>query len=397
MQSAAILWHVTLLVPEDKRPLALGLVGLVRVVPIVLFSLLSGVAADVYNRRRLMLVTQSLMAMLAAGLAFITWRGLDVVWPVYLLAAASSAAGAFDLPARQALTPNLVPREHLANALTLNTIMGQVASVLGPALGGIVIGQLGVGWAYAVNAVSFLAVIAALLMMKDIRDRRGETRKTEFSVHAVMEGLRFVFGAPIIRSTLLLDFFATLFASATALLPLYASDILAVGPSGYDWLCAAPATGAVVTSAIMIATIDRIEARGKVLVVAVTLYGMATVAFGLSQSFWLSFCCLALSGAADTVSMVLRNLIRQLEAPDRLRGRMVGVSMVFFNGGPQLGELEAGLVAQWFGVVTSVVSGGVACIGSTIWIAATTPALRRYRREEVGLPVDASNAKVGPS
>ena len=397
MQSAAILWHVTLLVPEDKRPLALGLVGLVRVVPIVLFSLLSGVAADVYNRRRLMLVTQSLMAMLAAGLAFITWRGLDVVWPVYLLAAASSAAGAFDLPARQALTPNLVPREHLANALTLNTIMGQVASVLGPALGGIVIGQLGVGWAYAVNAVSFLAVIAALLMMKDIRDRRGETRKTEFSVHAVMEGLRFVFGAPIIRSTLLLDFFATLFASATALLPLYASDILGVGASGYGWLCAAPATGAVVTSAIMIATIDRIEARGKVLVVAVTLYGMATVAFGLSQSFWLSFCCLALSGAADTVSMVLRNLIRQLEAPDRLRGRMVGVSMVFFNGGPQLGELEAGLVAQWFGVVTSVVSGGVACIGSTIWIAATTPALRRYRREEVGLPVDASNAKVGPS
>ena len=384
MQSAAILWHVSLLVPDDKRALALGMVGLVRVVPIVLFSLLSGVAADVYNRRRLMLVTQSLMAMLAAGLAVITWRGLETVWPVYLLAAASSAAGAFDLPARQALTPNLVPREHLPNALALNTIMFQVAAVIGPALGGLVIGQLGVAWAYAFNAVSFLAVIAALLQMKDLRDRRGEARQAEFNLQAVMEGLRFVFRAPIIRSTMLLDFFATFFSSATALLPLYAEDILGVGASGYGWLLAAPATGAIVTSAIMIRMVDRIERRGKVLMVAVAAYGVATVAFGLSTSFWLSFFCLALTGAADTVSMVLRHLIRQLEAPDRLRGRMVGVSMVFFNGGPQLGELEAGLVAQWLGPVFAVVSGGVACVATTGWIAAKTPALRAYRKEEAG-------------
>jgi MFS family permease len=397
MQSAAILWHVSLLVPEDKRALALGMVGLVRVVPIVLFSLLSGVAADVYNRRRLMLVTQTMMGMLAAGLAFITWRGLAVVWPVYLLAAASSAAGAFDLPARQALTPNLVPREHLANALTLNTIMFQVAAVIGPALGGIVIGQLGVAWAYALNSISFLAVIGALLVMKDLRDRRAEARRPAFGLSAAMEGLRFVFRTPIIRSTMLLDFFATFFSSATALLPLYAEDILGVGAKGYGWLCAAPAAGALVTSAIMVKAIDKIEARGKVLLAAVAGYGLATVAFGLSHSFWLSFFCLALTGATDTVSMVLRHLIRQLEAPDRLRGRMVGVSMVFFNGGPQLGELEAGLVAQWFGAVVSVVTGGVACVASTLWIGARTPSLRKYRREEVGLPIDAPSAKVGPS
>jgi MFS family permease len=165
MQSAAILWHVSLLVPDNRRALALGMVGLVRVVPVVGFSLLSGVAADVYDRRKLMLFTQTLMAAFAAALAILTWRGLDAVWPIYALAAAGAAAGAFDMPARQALTPNLVPREHLANALTLNTIMFQVAAVAGPAAGGLIIARLGVAWTYAFNAVSFLVVIAALGMM----------------------------------------------------------------------------------------------------------------------------------------------------------------------------------------------------------------------------------------
>jgi len=352
---------------------------------------LSGVAADVYDRRKLMLVTQTMATALAAALAILTWRGLHAVWPVYAIAAASSAVGAFDLPARQSLIPNLVPREHLANALTLNTIMFQVAAVAGPALGGIVIGQLGVGWAYGFNAVSFLVVIAALLMMKDVRDARSEsrgaaegTRKTEFNLHAAMEGLRFVFRAPLIRSTMLLDFFATFFSSATALLPIYAQDILGVGAGGYGWLYAAPAAGAILTSAVMVKAVDHIDRRGHVLVVAVLGYGLATVAFGLSTSFWLSFGCLALTGATDTVSMVFRNLIRQLETPDYLRGRMTGVNMIFFLGGPQLGELEAGLVAQWLGAVVSVVTGGVGCIAATIWIAATTPALRAYRREAGG-------------
>ena len=384
MQSAAILWHVSLLVPDDRRALALGMVGLVRVVPIVVFSLMAGVAADVYNRRKLMLFTQSLMAIFAGALAVLTWRGLDAVWPIYAISAASSAAGAFDLPARQALTPNLVPREHLPNALTLNTIMFQLAAVAGPAAGGIVIGQLGLAWAYALNAVSFLVVIAALLLMREAEFStevaEPGTRKAQFTLHAAMEGLRFVFRAPLIRSTMLLDFFATFFSSATALLPLYAQDILGVGASGYGWLYAAPAAGAIGTSAIMVKAVEHIRRRGRVLIVAVVGYGLATVAFGLSRSFWLSFACLAATGATDTVSMVIRNLVRQLETPDHLRGRMIGVNMVFFNGGPQLGELEAGLVANWFGAVASVVTGGVACIIATTWIAAATPMLRRYRR-----------------
>jgi MFS family permease len=179
---------------------------------------------------------------------------------------------------------------------------------------------------------------------------------------------------------MLLDFFATFFSSATALLPLYAQDILGVGAHGYGWLYAAPAVGAMITSGVMVRAVEWIERRGDWLIAAVVAYGLATVAFGMSRHFWLSFFCLAMTGAADTVSMVFRNLIRQLETPDHLRGRMVGVNMVFFMGGPQLGELEAGLLAQWLGAVVSVVSGGVACVAATIWIAARTPALRHYRR-----------------
>jgi MFS family permease len=384
MQTAAILWHVSLLVPDERRALALGMVGLVRVVPVVVFSLLSGVAADALDRRRLMLFTQSIMTVLAAVLTILTFNGLTSVWPIYLLAACSSAAGAFDLPARQALLPNLVPREHLANAISLNTIMAQTASVAGPALGGLVIAEAGIAWAYAANALSFVFVIGALLMMRmeeaviDPNDPR--TDRSNFTLAAALEGLRFVFRAPLIRSTMLLDFFATFFSSATALLPIFAQDVLHVGARGYGWLYAAPAVGALVASAVMVRAVDWIEQRGKVLLVSIAVYGAATLAFGLSPAFWLTFGCLAMTGAADTVSMVFRNLIRQLETPDRLRGRMVGVNMVFFMGGPQLGELEAGLVANWAGPVISVVTGGIGCLIATAWVAASTPALRAYRR-----------------
>ena len=395
MQAAAVLWHVSLLVPDDRRALALGMVGLVRIGPILVFSLVSGVAADAFNRRSLMMITQSLMAIVAAVLAVLTLRGLTVVWPIYALAACSSAAGAFDLPARQSLLPTLVPRDVLPNAISLNTIAIQTASVAGPALGGLVIATKGVGWVYAINAASFAFVLGALLMMKGTggahlepqpgaRILQGE--RSSFTVKAALEGLRFVFRAPLIRSTMLLDFFATFFSSATALLPIFAQDVLHVGARGYGWLYAAPAVGAVLASAVMIRAVDWIERRGTVLIGAVMVYGAATVAFGVSTIFWLTFGCLAATGAADTVSMVFRNLIRQLETPDYLRGRMTGVNMIFFMGGPQLGELEAGLVANWLGPVLSVVTGGIGCLIATGWVAATTPRLRAYRARRSLIP-----------
>jgi MFS family permease len=379
MQTAAILWHVSLLAAPERKGIALGLVGAVQVVPIIAFSMLSGVVADALNRRKVMLATQTVMALFAAALAALTFAGLRTVWPIYLLAALSSAAACFDGPARQALIPNLVPREHLASAIGLNTLMFQFASVAGPTLAGLVIAGPGIAWVYAVNAVSFLLVIAALLVMR-ARPHAAGAPAAQVTWAAAREGLGFVFAQPIVRSTMLLDFVATFFASATALLPIFAQDILHVGARGYGWLYAAPSVGAALAGLVMAYAIDRIERRGATLLWAIAAYGAATVIFGLSRSFWLTLVCLAAVGAADTVSTVIRNIVRQLETPDELRGRMTGVNMMFFMGGPQLGELEAGLAAQLFGAVTSVVSGGIGCLLATGVVARREERLRQYRR-----------------
>jgi MFS family permease len=383
MQQAALLWHVSLLMPDHKG-LALGLVGLVRVVPIIAFSLVAGAAADVFDRRKLMFVTQIGGATTAAVLAVLAFAGLQTAWPIYLLAAIGASIGAFDPPARHALVPMLVPREHLPNAISLNTVVVQAASVAGPALGGVIIAIGHVGWAYAINAVSFLVVVVSLLMMKDVpaTDRTHAASRDRITAAAIADGIRFVFSQPVIRSTMLLDFFATFFSSASALLPIFAQDILAVGPKGYGWLYAAPAIGAVVASAAMVPITPKIDRRGATLIWAVTIYGLATVVFGFSRSFWLTMACLAASGAADAVSMIIRNLVRQLETPDAMRGRMVGINMIFFMGGPQLGELEAGLVANWFGAPLSVITGGIGCLMATGAITAATPEMRGYRREK---------------
>jgi MFS family permease len=397
MQNAGLLWHVSLLVPPERKGLALGMVGLVRVFPIVIFSMISGVVADAWDRRKLMLFTQIAATLVASVLAILSFRGLTQVWPLYALAAIGSAVGAFDLPARGALVPTLVPREHLPNAISLNTIMFQTASVVGPSLGGLMIASSGVGWVYVANAISFGFVIVALLMMRDVpaHPKSDTGSRDDVSWHSAMEGLRFVFRSPLIRSTMLLDFFATFFSSATALLPIFAQDVLRVGAKGYGWLYAAPAVGAMATSAALVPLVDRIERRGPTLLWAVAGYGLATVVFGVSRSFWLTFLCLMLTGATDTESMVIRNIVRQLETPDRLRGRMMGVNMVFFMGGPQLGELEAGALANWLGAPISVISGGLGCLIATGWVAGTTPALRHYRRHQAAENTEATVSHRG--
>ena len=301
MQTAAILWHVSLLVPADRRAIALGIVGLVRIIPIVIFSIAGGAVADAWDRRRVMLYAQTAMGVTAVALAVLTFRGLDHAWPIYALAAIGSAAGAFDNPARAALIPTLVPRKHLSNAISLNAIMFQIASVAGPAAGGIVIATLGVGWVYGLNALTFVCVLGALLMMRAVPSR--DTREpSDVSLRAVRDGLGFVFSSPIIRSTMLLDFFATFFASATALLPIFAQDVLHVGARGYGWLYAAPSVGAMLTSVVMVRWVERIERRGIVLLWSVVAYGAATIVFGLSGWFWSTFICLAIAGGADMVS-----------------------------------------------------------------------------------------------
>ena len=380
MRQAAILWHVSLLVPEGQKAIALGGVGLVRAVPIVLCSLIAGVVADAFDRRRLLLVTNSVMFLISSALALITLTGVHNVGTVYALAALSAAAGVFDNPARNSFFPALVPREHLANAIGLNSILFQAASVMGPVFAGALIARASVGWVYVADASSFVVLIGSLLALRDV-PKRPAAGRSALTLSAAWEGVRFVFGKPLIRSSMLLDFFATFFASATALLPIFAQDVLHVGADGYGLLVSASAAGAVLTSLLMVRMIDLIQRRGQVLIAAAVAYGVFTVAFGLSQLFWLSFLCLFLSGAADMVSTVLRNVIRQLATPDEMRGRMTSVNMVFFMGGPQLGELEAGVVAQAFGPVGAVASGGIGCVLAVLFIAWRTPALVNYRQE----------------
>lgn len=382
MQNAAILWHVYVL---TGSPFALGLVGLVRVLPIVGFSLISGVVADIYDRRKLMLISQMGMAVCAALLGLVAFTGSRNVWEIYVLAGLSSTFSAFDLPARQSLIPSLVPADAVANAFSLHATLFQAGSIAGPALSGIVIANFGIAWTYWLNGLSFLAVIFALLQISYRREATVE-KQPVISKEAIAEGLHFVRKTPIILSSMLLDFFATFFSSATALLPIYAKDILHVGPQGYGWLYAAAAMGAVFTGAFM-SLIPSIGNQGKYLLISVLIYGLATVAFGISKTFWIAFVALALTGVADTVSMIIRNTIRQLNTPDSLRGRMVSINMIFFMGGPQLGEFEAGLVAAWKGAPFSVVTGGIGSILSVIFVAWKWPMLWNYHKFEESRPV----------
>ena len=358
MQFVAINWHVYLL---TKSPLALGGVGLVRILPIIFCSLVGGVVADAVDRKRLMLATQGSMLVCAAILTVITATGLQSIWPIYALTAIASAALAFDNPARQAMLPTLVPAEDFPNAVSLGIVVFNSAMIVGPALAGVLLSIRGPALIYGINAASFVAVIVALLLLHASgRPRIGE-QAPQISLGALREGLRFVWRTPIIVQTMTLDFIATFFASATALLPIFAAEILSVGARGLGFLAAAPGAGSIITGLLM-ARLGVNRKQGKIVLGSVLIYGAATVAFGLSRWFWLSLLMLAVTGAADTVSTVLRQTIRQLVTPDHLRGRMTSVNMIFFMGGPQLGEMEAGVVAHLIGATLSVVTGGVGCL-----------------------------------
>ena len=363
MQFVAINWHVYLL---TKSAFALGLVGLFRGVPIIVCSLAGGVVADAFDRKRTMVVTQTVMLLTAALLTAETLAGLKSVWPIYLLSAMSAAAQAFDTPARQALMPTLVPEEDFPNAVSLGIIVFNIAIILGPAIAGFILAETGPAIIYGFNALSFLAVIGAVIAMRTSGKpdlQRG--RREALSFGALKEGLRFVWQTPIIVQTMTLDFAATFFASATLLLPIFAQERLHVGARGYGFLAAAPAIGSVLTALVM-ARIGNFQKQGRLVVASVAVFGVATAGFGVSTVYWLSLLMLAITGAADTVSTVLRQTIRQLVTPNQLRGRMTSINMMFFMGGPQLGELEAGSLAALIGAPLSVVVGG---LGSLICAA----------------------------
>lgn len=372
MQNVAIAWEIY---ERTGRPEMLGLVGLARVIPIAIFSLVGGVVADSYNRRRIMMITQSVSMLTAVALGALSALDLSSAVAILSLTAVTAASGAFDNPARQSLIPNLVDPEHLTNAVSLNTMMFHTAMIAGPALAGILIAAVDVSIVYWINAATFLAVIAALSAMR-IQERPSLGR-SQVTRGAFLEGFRFVRSNRTIWATMLLDFFATFFASATALIPVFAKEVLAVGAGGMGVLYSAEAAGSLVAG-VMMSMVGDPKRKGTLLLGSVTLYGIATALYGMSTSYALSLGLLALVGAGDSVSTVLRSTIRQKATPDYIRGRMTSVNMLFFMGGPQLGNLEAGLVAGLIGAPLAVVTGGVATVVVVAVMAAMYPQLRRF-------------------
>jgi MFS family permease len=377
MQIWALFWHVRTL---TDQPIALGGIGLARILPVIIFSLIGGAIADTYNRRNVLFVTQSVAALLALTLGLLTQFEHVTIWHIYGITALNAVAIAFDGPSRQALIPNLVPAKDLPNAFSLTSIAFQAGAVIGPALSGIIIAYAGQESVYYFNAASFLAVLVALIFIGDV-PQKISSHVNGVSMQSIREGIQFIVGRPIILSTMLLDFVATFFASANTLMPIIAVDVLKVGVVQYGWLSAAQSVGAVL-AALVISQVRELRRQGPLFLGSVVVFGAATILFGLSSHFVLAWCALAIIGAADSVSTIIRNTIRQLQTPDHIRGRMTSVNQIFFQGGPQLGEIEAGAVAQLFGAPFAIVSGGVGCLVGLFLIVKKWPQLTSYNGDE---------------
>lgn len=377
LQFAAIHWHIRDLTGEPD-PLALGGIGLARILPVIIFSIIGGMVADNFNRRNILFITQTVLALQALVLAYLTFSGLITIRYIYILTAVQASAMAFDLPARQSLVPNLVPRDVLPSAFSLNTIAFNVGAIGGPLLLGLV-PEGALGYAYIINSISFLAVLLALFLMGDVPQDLNKSGGINFS--AMWDGVRFIFKRPLISSTMLMDFIATFFASANTMLPIVARDILNVGKTGFVWLTSAQAIGSV-GAGLVVSQLPKLRKQGQLFFGSVFVFGLATILFGFSTSFALAMFALFLIGAADALSTVIRNTIRQMQTPDHIRGRMTSVNQIFFMGGPQLGEVEAGLVAVAFGVPFAIISGGVGCILGLGFVAWKWPQLMAYNGDE---------------
>jgi MFS family permease len=379
MQLWALYWHLRTL---SDQPMVISGIGLVRFLPVILLSLVAGVTADRYDRRKIAILTQIALGIVALVIGMNTSFGKVTIWMLFGLMAIQSVAVAFDTPARQALIPSLVPREDLANAYSLNSIASKVGGILGPALSGMVIAYLGLQWAYWLNAVSYLAVIVALIAMGDIQTAAGKkTLELKETFLAIREGIEFIKNSPIIFSVMILDFFGTFFSSANTLLPFVAMDILHVGPIQYGWLSASQSIGTLMVG-LYLSQKTNLRRQGMLISVAVAGFGLATILFGVSASFWITMLALILIGAFDGLSSIIRNTVRQIQTPDEMRGRMMSITQIFFKGGPQLGEMESGLLAQILGVPFAIISGGIGCVVAAGAVIKKYPQLWIYNGDE---------------
>lgn len=378
MQVVAVAWQVYEI---TRNPASLGLIGVANFLPILLFSLFGGLAADKLNRKKLLILSQSAQAILALMLFSLTLFNLINPLMIYLLLFLVSTAQSFSIPVRQSVLPHLVPKPLFMNAVSLNTLQFQAATMLGPAVAGFLIGGFGVSSVYIFNSISFLFFIGAILSL-GIPLQKHHTNEVDFSIRSIWEGVRFVISTPILYMTMMLDFLVTFLGTATILMPVFAQDVLGVGPKGLGLLYSAPAIGGVLAG-ILLSSIHKIKNQGRIIIASIILYGVAIVGFGLSKIFLISLVFLVLMGFGDMVSTIIRNTIRQMITPDYLRGRMSSVMRIFFQGGPQLGEIEAGFLAKAIGGPATVVIGGLGVVLITSLIAWKSPKLRNYQGKEL--------------
>jgi len=354
----------------------LALVGLVQFLPAVGLSLVTGNTADRFDRRRVVMVCYVALA-LTSALLFVWTRTGSATWPIYVTLVLVATARAFLAPAGQALVPDLVPAEHFASAVAWGSSVWEVGAILGPALGGWIYATLhGAGAVYIAGAASY---VAATLFAAAMKVRTGRMERGVASFETVVAGVVYVWKNKLLLGSISLDLFAVLFGGAVALLPVYARDILAVGPSGLGLLRSAPAVGAALV-AVFIAFRPLRRRTGAIMLACVMVFGVATVVFGLSRSFWLSLAALAVVGASDMVSVVIRATLVQVATPPPMRGRVSAVNMVFVGASNELGEFESGMTAAWMGTVPSVVFGGIAACVVVAAYAFAFPELRKVDR-----------------
>ncbi len=354
----------------------IGLLGLARAVPQAILLLVAGLLADAMNRRKLMMCTQIGLFCVSTMLALLTLSGKASAEMLYLATMALALFSSLEAPARQSMIPNLVPRENLPQALALQGTQRYIPIIAGPSLAGLVLAFSGPAACYVVDALSWLAMLISLSLLRTKLQEGAGWRSV--SLRSLREGLRFVLGHGVIFPLMLLDFGATFFGNARALFPIYARDILFVGPKGLGLLYAARAVGSL-SSAAALSFFGPVRRAGRWILLGIGVYGIATMLFASSRVFWFSLVMLALSGAGDTTSAILRSTINQLNTPDELRGRMSSINSIFTSSGPQLGQFESGVVAAWLGTEASAMTGGLATLGILGLVAVVFPKVRRFK------------------
>ena len=367
----AVAWEIY---ERTGSKLSLANIAMAQYLPILLFTLPAGQLADRLNRKKILLCTLVLSTFVALSLFWISWHqgSIKLIYGCLFL---NGLARAFQGPARSALITQIVPREIFANAVAWGSNSFEIATITGPALGGLMIAWLGKPtWVYAIIAtVAFIY----LLLLAGIKINQPTHAGTPLNFHEFLVGLKFVWQSKIILGTITLDLFAVLLGGAVTLLPIFAKDILAVGPTGLGWMRAAPSVGAVLMS-LYLAHRTPMQHAGKTLLLAVSGFGIATIIFGFSRSFWLSMAMLVLIGAFDNISVIIRHTLVQLLTPDSMRGRVSAVNGLFIGTSNELGGYESGVTAEYFGTEVSVVGGGMATILIVAIVSFIWPQLRKY-------------------